>query len=217
MVERIMKMDKKAIAEKYGLTWKGDFLESLSEKEKTAGYVTFNIPDPTDTTMKTVEEAWGWVTPEDRVKYDDNYYYGPLKVILCDDPVHYMGILVAGVEVEIWCNGKKRPILDPDWVEENLMFKKLEVEMKEKAEQAPPVGERAWRLHDDLITSDNMLDGFTFDDVILALHTCSTINEQSAVQVVRDIISQRLQDLEFLFDKNIDIIMAEAKKGREVA
>ena len=210
-------MDKKQIAEKYGLTWRGDFFESLSEKEKAAGYVTFNIPDPADTTMKDVEEAWGWVSPEDREKYDDNYYYGPLKVILRNDPVHYTGILVAGVEVEIWCNGKKRPILDPDWVEANLMFKTLEVEIKEKTAQKPPVSEPAWRLHEDLLTSDNMLDGFTFDDLILALHTSATIDEPTAVQVVRDIISQRLQDLEFLFDKNIDIILEEAKKGREVA
>lgn len=210
-------MDKKLIAEKYNLIWKGDVLEALSDREKAAGYVTFNIPDPTDHTMKTTEEAWGWVTPEDRAKYDDNYYYGPLKVILCGDSVYYMGILVAGIEVEIWCNGKKRPILDPDWVEENLMFKRLEVEAKEKAAQATPTYKREWRLHDDLTTSDNMLDGFTFDDVILALHTCQNINEETAVQVVRDILGQRLQDLEFLFDKNIDIIMAEAKKGREVA
>lgn len=210
-------MDKKMIAERYGLTWKGDILEALTDKEKAAGYVTFNIPDPVDQTMKNTEEAWAWVTPEDKEKYDDNYYYGPVKAILCEDPAYYMGILVAGVEVVIWCNGKRRPILDPDWVEENLMFKQLEVELKEKENHTPQAGERQWRLHEDLITSDNMLDGFTFDDVILALHTCSTIDKPTAVQVVRDIISQRLQDLEFLFDKNIDIIMAEAKKGREYA
>ena len=210
-------MDKKMIAEKYGLTWRGDFLESLSDKEKSAGYVTFNIPDPTDPTMKATEEAWAWMSPDDRKKYDDDYYYGPLKAILCDDAVYYMGILVAGVEVVIWCNGKKRPILDPDWVEENLLFKQLEVQLKEKVAQTSTTQERAWRLHDDLIGSDNMLDGFTFDDLILALHTCPTIDKATAVQVVKDIISQRLQDMEFLFDKNIDIIMEEAMKGREVA
>ena len=62
-----------------------------------------------------------------------------------------------------------------------------------------------------------MLDGFTFEDVILALHTCSTIDTDAAVRVVKDIISQRLQDLEYLFDNNIDIILAEAMKGREIA
>lgn len=74
--------------------------------------------------------------------------------------------------------------------------------------------EKNWRLGDDLITKDNLLDGFTFDDVILALHHTAKINEQTAVAVLKDILEQRLTDMKFLFETNIDIIIAKAKEGR---
>ena len=75
--------------------------------------------------------------------------------------------------------------------------------------------ERNWRLGDDLIPSDNVLDGFTFDDVILALHHRRTIDEKSALAVLKDILEDRMTDMKFLFEKNIDIIIAKAKEGRE--
>ena len=30
--------------------------------------------------------------------------------------------------------------------------------------------EREWKLGEDLVTSDSLLDGLTFDDLILAVH-----------------------------------------------
>lgn len=75
--------------------------------------------------------------------------------------------------------------------------------------------EQDWRLDGDcLSTHDNLLDGFTFDDVILALHHTRKINEQTAAAVLKDILEQRLTDMKFLFEKNIDIIIAKAKEGR---
>lgn len=208
-------MDNKKIAERYGLTWKGDFFEALSDQEKKAGYIKFNIPDPTDMSNLNGEGVWGWVTPEDKVKYEDDSYYGNVNAILCGNSARYMGLLVAGVEVVIRCNGEKRPILDPDWAEETLFHKEEEEDTEEEISAGTANGERAWRLHDDLIPSDNLLDGFTFADVILALHTCPKVNPASAAAVVKDILSQRLQDMEYLLKNNLDIIIAEAMKGRE--
>lgn len=210
-------MDNKKIAEQHGLTWKGDFFEELSAREKEAGYIKFNIPDPTDMNSPNGEGVWGWLAPEDKAKYDDDTYFGKLNAILCNDPIRYMGLLVAGVEVVIKCNGDKRPILDPEWAAKTLFNEEDESEEateEEIPEETAPAG-RAWRLDDDLRPYDNMLDGFTFDDVICALRTYPKINEASAIEVVNDILSQRMQDLEFLFGNNIDIIIAEARKGRE--
>lgn len=75
--------------------------------------------------------------------------------------------------------------------------------------------ERNWRLGDDLITQDNILDGFTFDDVILALHHKRKIDERAAMEVLKDILEGRLTDMKFLFEKNLDIIITKAKEGRE--
>ena len=75
--------------------------------------------------------------------------------------------------------------------------------------------ERQWRLGDDLISQDNLLDGFTFDDVILALHHKRKIDEKAAMEVLKDILEGRLTDMKFLFEKNLDTIIAKAKEGRE--
>lgn len=74
--------------------------------------------------------------------------------------------------------------------------------------------ESNWRIGDDLITKDNLMDGFTFDDVILALHTESKIDQNSARRVLKEILEIRLQDMNFLFENNIDIIIAKAMEGR---
>lgn len=71
-----------------------------------------------------------------------------------------------------------------------------------------------WKLGKDLISSDSLLDGFTFNDVILALHTESTVNEYTARRVLREILEIRMQDMNYLFDNNIDQIIELALKGR---
>ena len=73
---------------------------------------------------------------------------------------------------------------------------------------------RNYRIGEDLLKSDGLLDGFTFDDVIIALHTESKVNEQSARRVLREILEIRLQDMYYLFENNLDIIIAEAMEGR---
>lgn len=77
--------------------------------------------------------------------------------------------------------------------------------------------EREWKLGNDLSTSDNMLDGFTFDDVILAVHhNCREITPDQVRQQVHEILANRLEDLNYLLENNIEEIMQEARKGREV-
>lgn len=75
--------------------------------------------------------------------------------------------------------------------------------------------ERQWKLGDDLSVDSSLLDGFTFDDVILAVHcNCRSITPNEVRKTAKEIIDQRMQDFEFLLDNNMEEIMSAAKKGR---
>lgn len=76
--------------------------------------------------------------------------------------------------------------------------------------------ERSWTLGDDLITGDNLLDGVTFDDLILAVHCSSReVNRASVHAELSEILADRKQDMMFLVEKNMDAIIRAAKEGRE--
>lgn len=76
--------------------------------------------------------------------------------------------------------------------------------------------ERSWTLGDDLITSDNLLDGVTFDDLILAVHCSSReVNPSSVRTELNKILAIRKEDMTFLLEKNMDAIIRAAKEGRE--
>jgi hypothetical protein len=76
--------------------------------------------------------------------------------------------------------------------------------------------ERAWKLGDDLITSDNLLDGVTFDDLILAIHcNCREITPAAVRRELKKILEERTDDMDFLLENNMDAIIAEAERGRE--
>lgn len=75
--------------------------------------------------------------------------------------------------------------------------------------------ENQWSLDGDyLSTKDNLLDGFTFEDVIQALHMEPKINQFSARKVLQQILEVRLQDMNFLFESNLEIIVSKAREGR---
>lgn len=75
--------------------------------------------------------------------------------------------------------------------------------------------DREWTLGKDLVTSDSLMDGLTFDDLILAVHcNCQTINRAAVHAELNRIMATRRQDMMFLLEKNMDTIMAEARKGR---
>lgn len=75
--------------------------------------------------------------------------------------------------------------------------------------------ERNWKLGDDLATSDSLLDGITFDDLILAVHcNCRRITPDAVERELKDMMESRMEDLNYLLERNMDEIIAEAKKGR---
>lgn len=104
---------------------KGDFYMGLTEEQQTDGWIKFNIPAP-EGGMKGLngEGVWGWVSPEDKEKWKDDGFFGKIKAILLNDPLHFAGQLPWGTEVVIQCHGQDRPTLDVEWAKENLIFPK---------------------------------------------------------------------------------------------
>ena len=72
------------------------------------------------------------------------------------------------------------------------------------------VPEREWKLGEDLSTYDSLLDGVTFDDLILQIH-CNVPKENITPDIVRtqllSLLNGRLDDTWFLVDKNMDKII----------
>ena len=67
--------------------------------------------------------------------------------------------------------------------------------------------ERKWVLGDDLAACDNLLDGITFEDVILAVHcNCHVISRETVTKQFFEILEQRLLDMNELLNRNIDKI-----------
>ena len=68
-----------------------------------------------------------------------------------------------------------------------------------------------WRLGEGMFTSDSLLDGLTFDDLILCVH-CNVRKDQitpDAVkrELIESILPGRIQDMWFLVEKNMDKII----------
>lgn len=97
-----------------------EVLDGLSEAEKEAGYIKFNIPNPDDINSLNGEGVWGWVYPEDKELYDDDSFYGVISAILCNYPLYYGDQLGYGAVVHLKCNGPNRPTLNPQWVRSHL-------------------------------------------------------------------------------------------------
>ncbi len=76
--------------------------------------------------------------------------------------------------------------------------------------------ETKWTLGDDLATYDNLLDGVTSDDLILAVHcNCQVVTRAAVHAELNNILASRKQDMNFLLEKNMDKIITAALKGRE--
>ena len=70
----------------------------------------------------------------------------------------------------------------------------------------------AWKLGEDLISSDTILDPVTFDDLILALKcNCECITPSAVIVQATAIINQRLEDWKYLIENNMDEIIALAR------
>lgn len=77
--------------------------------------------------------------------------------------------------------------------------------------------DREWKLGVDLSTSDNLLDGLTFDELILTVHcNCREITSAAVRAELNEILASRRQDMMYLLEKNMEAIIEAAKKGRGV-
>ena len=75
--------------------------------------------------------------------------------------------------------------------------------------------DRKWRLNEDLVKSDNLLDNVTFEELITTVRcNCPTINSKTVRAELKRILEIRQQDMEYLLKENMDVIIDEAKKGR---
>ena len=75
--------------------------------------------------------------------------------------------------------------------------------------------EREWKLGEDLYPEDNILDGITFDDLILAVHQCRVVTRATVHAELNQILSQQRQDMMFLLEKNMEVIIQKALEGRQ--
>lgn len=76
--------------------------------------------------------------------------------------------------------------------------------------------ERQWLLGEDLSSNDNLLDGITFYDLILQVHcNCRKITPQAVRKELEETLSQRIEDMRFLLENNMQQIMDEAMDWRE--
>ena len=76
--------------------------------------------------------------------------------------------------------------------------------------------DRKWKLGDDLHESDSIMDGISFDDLIVALHCGEkTIDVNAVNKAYNDMLMQRHQDAMFLLKNNMSEIIRRALRGRE--
>ena len=115
--------DIQELCKNRGLPYKADFLSQLTDDELNAGYIKFNIPDIDRLDSLNGEGVWGWVTPEEKEKYNDDSYCGEITAILCNMPLNFFGILFLGSEVVLQCHGENRPTISASWLQNNILSK----------------------------------------------------------------------------------------------
>ena len=76
--------------------------------------------------------------------------------------------------------------------------------------------ENTWKLGEDMIEDDNLMNNITFYDLILALHcNCPVIDENAVRTQLKQILDGIHEDMEYLLENNMDEIISRAKAGRE--
>lgn len=84
------------------------------------------------------------------------------------------------------------------------------------------MNERQWKLGDDCLKDDVILDAVTFNDLILAVRcNCQNKTREAVIQTAKEILSQRKEDFWFLIENNIqeiiDIATPEEEKNLKLA
>ena len=98
-----------------------DFLETLTDRQLVDGCVWFRVPNEQHIHDLMGEIVYGWVTPEDKEKYQDKHYQGKISAILCGPTLAWCTELPCFTEVVLQCHGGIAPTLDPEWVMEHLV------------------------------------------------------------------------------------------------
>lgn len=76
--------------------------------------------------------------------------------------------------------------------------------------------DKNWKLGEDVFPEDNMLDGITFQEVIMTVHcNCRDITYDAIRKEVLTLLEMRIEDMKVLMEKNLAVIAEEARKGRE--
>ena len=67
------------------------------------------------------------------------------------------------------------------------------------------MAERQWILGEDVSEYDSLLDGFTFNQLIVSLHSGSEkVNPKEVRKVVKDMLESQLEDMWFLVERNME-------------
>lgn len=98
---------------------KREFVENMSEEELKNGYIRFYIQGD--------EHVWGYATPEDKVKYNNNK---DLTAILLNWPLSYSNVLHWGDEVKLKYDEKLEYFnVDEEWIHNEIEeLKKMRME-----------------------------------------------------------------------------------------
>ena len=75
-----------------------------------------------------------------------------------------------------------------------------------------------WKLGVDMIDTDTLCDGVTFDDIITAVQcNCREISVETVLKEAFAVRQMRQDDFMFLLLRNVNEIIAEVKRRRGVA
>lgn len=67
---------------------------------------------------------------------------------------------------------------------------------------------RNYKLGDDLITKDDILEGISFEELISTVEAnCEEVTPQTVEQTLKEILNYRLKDMNFLLQNNIQEII----------
>lgn len=74
---------------------------------------------------------------------------------------------------------------------------------------------RKWKLGEDLNLKDNLLDEISFEELITTVRcNCKEINHEIVGRELKNILENRIESMEFLLRKNMEIIIEEVEKGK---
>lgn len=74
--------------------------------------------------------------------------------------------------------------------------------------------ERTYTLGVDIFNCDDILAGISFDDLIMSLQHTGYVDTAVAKRALKEMLEKNVEDMWFLFERNVNAIIAEAVEGR---